>query len=87
MDDQTEKLGRELEAFEKMAQELLAHHHGKYALVKDGALHGTFTTEAEAYEDGVRRFGAEVFLVREVLNQQPAATMPALFAGLVHATP
>lgn len=87
MDPMAETLGRELEAYEKMREELLAHHKGKFALVKNGTLQGTFTTEAEAYEDGVARFGANVFLVRLVLDDQPAVTMPALFAGLVHATP
>ena len=87
MDQQTEKLGFELEAFEKLQAELKAHHRGKFALVKNGALQGTFTNEVEAYEDGVKHFGSDVFLVRQVLDDPPVATMPALFAGMVHGAP
>jgi hypothetical protein len=82
--DQRDKLSKEIQAFEAMHADLLKHHLAKFALVKDGQLAGTFTTESEAYTAGVAKFDGDVFLVRQVVQQQQVATMPALFAGLIH---
>jgi hypothetical protein len=79
-------LEQELAAFERTKGELLASHKGKFVLIKGDQIHGTFTTEAEAYEAGVKAFGAGPFLVRQVTEDAQAATMPALFSGLLHAT-
>jgi hypothetical protein len=82
----TEAIDKELDAFDAKLDELLTHHAGKFAVFKDGQLIDTFTTELEAYQEGVRRFGSDPFLLRQVLpKDQPAEQMPALFAGLIDA--
>jgi hypothetical protein len=83
--EQRETLAAEIAAFDGMREELLKHHAGKFALIKDGQLAGTFTTEGEAYADGVAKFDGGVFLVRQIAQDAQVAMMPALFAGLIHA--
>jgi hypothetical protein len=85
--DRQQALEAEIKAFDANLPELLKHHGGKFALFHGGKLEGTFTTELEAYAEGVRRFGTEAFLVRPVVPTQAIATAPALFAGLVGARP
>ena len=85
MSDRNQALDDEIPAFEKALPELLKHYLGKFALFHGGKLEGTFTTELEAYAEGVRRFGTEAFLIRQVLPEQVAAAAPALFAGLIGA--
>jgi hypothetical protein len=87
MSDHDPALDNEIGAFEASLPELLKHHAGKFALFHARNLEGTFTTELEAYAEGVRRFGNEVFLIRQVLPEQVVAAAPALFAGLLGARP
>ena len=87
MSDLPRALDAEVNAFESSLPELLKHYTGKFALFHAGKLEGTFTTELEAYAEGVRRFGTEVFLIRQVLPEQVVAAAPALFAGLLGARP
>ena len=87
MSEAREALDAEIKAFEARLPELLEHYQGKFALFHAGKLEGTFTTELEAYTDGVRRFRNEAFLVRPVLSEQLVAAAPALFAGLIGARP
>jgi hypothetical protein len=87
MSDRNRTLDDEVAAFEASLPELLTHYVGKFALFHGRKLEGTFTTELEAYADGVRRFGTEAFLIRQVLPEQVVAAAPALFAGLLGARP
>ena len=84
-DQQRQAIAREIVAFDAMKAELLRHYEGQFALVKSGQLEGTFTTENEAYDAGVKKFGVDTFLVRPVIKDVPIAAMPALFAGLIDA--
>ncbi len=78
-------LEQELEYFEKQKEELLKHHEGHFALIKGEKLVGTFTTEQEAYEAGVGRFGTEPFLIKRVVKDEDVTHFPALCLGLLHA--
>ena len=49
-------LVEELAVFEAQRERLLADHAGKFALVKGADLIGTFDTEDNAYEEGLKRF-------------------------------
>jgi hypothetical protein len=75
----------ELEAFEAQLEELLAEHEGKFALVKNGNVIGTFDGEGDAYTEGVKLFGDDVFLVRQILSTKTLESLPALFSGVVNA--
>ena len=85
----TEALETELRAFERELPGLLLHHRGKYALFHGGEFTEVFDSEAAAYEEGVRRFGDDTFLVRLVTDpEEVQASLPGLyFVGLIGATP
>jgi len=87
MSDRKQPLDEEIAACEKALPELLKHYVGKFVLFRGGKLEGTFTTELEAYAEGVRRFGTDAFLIRQALPEQVVAAAPALFAGLIGARP
>lgn len=76
---------KELDYFEKVKKDLLQSHKGKFALIKDEALIGTFTTQEEAYKEGIRRFGKDAFLIKPILEVEQVQTIPALSARLINA--
>ena len=80
-------LEKELEYFQTHRDELLEHHLGSYALIADGRLVGTFTTEAEAYEAGLRRLGNRPFLIKLVSAEDEVVQIPALTLGVLDAGP
>lgn len=59
-------LEAELETYERNKSDLLAHARGKWVLVHDDAIVGTFDTQLDATYQGYRQFGDEPFLVRQV---------------------
>jgi hypothetical protein len=79
-------LERELEYFSAHKAELLETYEGLYVLVKEDEFAGAFTTEKEAYEAGLERFGNQPFLIKRVLRQEDeTAHYPALVLGVLHA--
>lgn len=75
-------LQAEIEYFESQRAQLLQNHEGQFALVTDQRIVGTFTTEEEAYEAGLRQLGNKPFLIRQIRSQEPPMQAPALFVGL-----
>ncbi len=59
-------LEKELAQFDKMKQELLKHHLGKFALIHGEQFIGAFDSPANAYAEGVKRFGREAFLIKHI---------------------
>ncbi|MBI4602457.1 MAG: hypothetical protein HY721_10910 [Planctomycetes bacterium] len=84
---QPSPLERELELFQRSKEELLKHHEGSFVLIKDDALIGAFTTEAEAYQAGIERFGNVPFLIKLATREEEVASLPALVLGLLDANP
>ena len=78
-------LEEELAFFKEKKDEWLAHYEGKFALVKNHELADTFTTLDEAYQEGIKRFGTEAFLVKQILEKEPTQEVPALMLGLFNA--
>jgi len=62
----TSELESELRCFEAHRAELVERARGKYALVKNDALIGTFDDQTRAIRAGYERFGNEPFLVKEI---------------------
>lgn len=85
MDMDIEAIKKELEYFEKLKEHLLQSDKGKVALIKGETLVGTFTTQEEAYREGIRRFGKDPFLIKPILEVEEVQTIPALSAQLIHA--
>ena len=75
----------ELQFYEEHRAELLARHHGQFALVVGDALIGAFPTLATAYAAGIERFGNVPMLIRQVLPVDPAYKVPAYTQGLLRA--
>jgi hypothetical protein len=78
-------LDTELATFEEMKPALLENHAGKFALIKGGEFVGAFDTPDNAYAEGIKRYGREVFLVKRISEQEEVYRNQALFSGLLHA--
>ncbi len=78
-------LEKELAFYEQHKAELLKHYEGLYVLIKGNELIGAFTSEAEAYQAGVERFGTEPFLIKRVTKEEEVGLIPALSLGVLHA--
>jgi hypothetical protein len=77
-------LQTELEYFQKHKQEYLKLYKNQFVLIKGDEFAGAFTTEAEAYKAGLKRFGNEPFLIKQVLDGDEAVSYPALTVGVIH---
>lgn len=78
-----EPLQQEIELFDRERAALIAAHLGKFVVVKGAHILGAFDNVEAAYNAGVAQFGTNPFLVRQVLPQEPVATAPALWTGIV----
>lgn len=78
-------LEQERELYAQMKAELLKHHKGQYALIKGQEFIGAFTTAEEAFNEGVRRFGNQPFLIQHVTEREEVEQYPALAVGLISA--
>jgi hypothetical protein len=65
----------EIAAYDAMRGELETEHLGKWALVHDKLLVGTFDSLEQAAEQAVRRFGRGPYLIRQI--GAPPVTLPA----------
>ena len=81
-----EQLETELAYFEEHRNEFLEKAEGKFVLIKGDNSFGFFDSPKHAYEEGVRLFGLEPFLIRQVLMQDQVPDMPAYCLGLIHAS-
>ena len=71
--------------YQSIKDELLERHHSQFALIHGEELIGTYNTEEEAYKEGVRRFGANPFLIQQIQEQEPTDKYPSLVLGLINA--
>ena len=74
---------KELELFESKKEELLKHNKGQFVLIFEKDLLGTFTTEKEAYEEGLRKVGNRPFLIKQILPGKCSEEIPAYTLGLL----
>lgn len=73
--------------FERSIADLEARFPGKFVVIKGEEVIGDFNTIQEALAEGVRRFGLEGFLVRQVGVPPTAISIPALTLGILSANP
>jgi hypothetical protein len=76
-------LEKELEAFEREKPRLLKEHRGKFALFKGDEFVDSFSTFELAYHEGIKRFGLEPFMIKEIRETDPVVRFPALALGLI----
>ena len=75
----------ELTYFNSIKKDMLKHNYGQFALIKGKKLMGTFTTSQQAYESGIKQFGNEIFLIKQILKEDPIQKIPALTHSFIHA--
>ncbi len=61
-------LETELAYFEANKAEYQKNYPGKFVLIKGTEFAGDFTSQAEAYEVGLKRFGNQPFLIKHVTD-------------------
>lgn len=71
-------LDQEIEAFEKLKTELEARYSGKFVIIKDQKLQGSYDSFNNAAEDALKKFGKGPYLIRQV--GAPIVTIPASVA-------
>lgn len=76
----------ELAYYNNHRAELLSRHEWKFVLIKGSDLIGVFDNAQAAYQEGLRRFGSAVFLMKQVLKEEPVQHLPAFTLGILHAT-
>jgi hypothetical protein len=72
-------LDDEIAAYQTMKPDLEAHHFGKWAVIKHGALVGAFTDFQDAAAEAVRRFGRGPYLIREIGSPPVVVRAPMVF--------
>ena len=75
-------LAEETEFFEQNRDKLLEEHANQYLLIKGRELIGSFDTQTEAVDEGIRLFCAGPFLVRKAGEDAPVLSNPALSLGV-----
>jgi len=78
-------LERERKYFEAHRGELLEKYPGKYALIKNEKLIGTFDSLEDALSEGARLYGTDSFLVRKIEETDEKIYIPALTLGILRA--
>ena len=69
------ELDTEIQAYEKMRPKLEADHMGKWVIVHNDKLIGTYPSFDTAAEEAVQKFGRGPYLIRRVGGDQ--ITLPA----------
>ena len=61
-------LDRELETYERHKEELLAASEGKFVLIRNDEVVGTYSSGNDAIAEGYRRFGNVPFLLKQIVR-------------------
>lgn len=77
------KLEKEYIYYQSKKDKLMKEHLGKFALVKGNKIIGCFSSENKAYEDGLKRFGNQAFLIEKIAREDKVTQSPALVLGIL----
>lgn len=72
----------EQETYDKVKDSL---PKGKFALIHDGKIVGTYDTQDEALSVGALEFGLEPYMIRQVGQEEITLKAPALTLGILRA--
>jgi len=78
---------QELAYYNEHRAEFLSKYEWKHLLIKGQELIGVFDDAEAAYVEGLRRFGNNPFLIKQVLREEPVQQIPALSLGILLASP
>ena len=68
-------LSKEIAAYDRMRDVLEMDYFGKWVIVHDEELVGTYDESGDAVNDAIRRFGRGPYLIKQV--GEPPLTLPA----------
>ena len=71
-------LASELQFYEEHRESLASDHPGRFLLIHDGALHGSFDTLDAALAAGFSKFGSTPFLARRAGEDAIELSAPSL---------
>lgn len=80
------ELARELEAYNRMKEELIKKYEGKVVAIKNGKLIGVYSSEEEAFKDIVKKYGFTPVLIKHVSRKEKIEHLPAYTYGLLSVT-
>lgn len=78
-------LDAELKYFESIKADLLKNHSGKFALIKGDKFISAFDNADNAYSEGIKLFGKEIFLVKRISEKEETYRNQAFSLGLINA--
>lgn len=76
-------LEEEVTFFESRKRELLEDHREKFALIKGSRLVTTFVRGEDAYEEGIKQFGNEPFLIKQIVESETPVFFPGFSLGMI----
>lgn len=79
-------LQKEYQYYLKIKADLLKQSRGKFALLKDERLVGTYDTDQDSYNAGLELFGNVRFLIIRIQDDDENAWIPVLSLGLLNAS-
>lgn len=79
-------LYNEYQFYLKVKADLLKQNRGKFALIKEETLVGTFDTDQDAYKAGLEKFGNVPFLIIRIQEGDERTWIPVLSMGLLNAS-
>lgn len=65
-----EELKEEFEFYKNQPEEWRKENQGKFVLIKDQKVRGTFESYADALQEGTKLFGDKKFLIQEVGKEE-----------------
>lgn len=74
-------LDRELKTLERERERLEREHMGKYVLIREDAVTGTYDDFQTASDEGLRQFGNSLFLIRKI-GEDTVNLAPSIVLGL-----
>jgi hypothetical protein len=80
-------LETERDYFDKHRDDLLRQYPGKFVVIKEEQLLGSYDTIQDALAAGAREFGMVSFLVKRTDEAPQEVSIPALTLGILRADP
>lgn len=82
----TDILDKDIKAFEKMKPELIEHHFGKFVVIHNEQLVGSYDNFNKAAEEAFRQFGKGPYLIRQVINDDSVKIPASVAYRIIHAS-
>ncbi len=71
-------IAKEVAYYERSRADLVSSSNGKFVLIKNESVEGTFDRFLDAMDEGYRRFGSGPFLVRKISQHDEVINVTSL---------